>query len=117
MTHVSAAVFDALRRALGSHAVDTSEETLVRYGRNLLPGGDRRPAGVVFPASTAEVQALVRIANDHRAPLYSVSTGENRGLGLRARSSPGTFLSMSVRACIASWTSTRRCVSPPSSRA
>jgi len=55
MTHVPAAVFDALRRALGNHAVDTSEATLVRYGRNLLPGGDRRPADVVFPASTAEV--------------------------------------------------------------
>jgi 4-cresol dehydrogenase (hydroxylating) flavoprotein subunit len=92
MTHVSAAVFDPLRRALGSHAVDTSEATLVRYGRNLLPGGDRRPAGVVFPASTAEVQALVRIANAHRAPLYSFSTGENRGLGLRSPIQPGHIL-------------------------
>ena len=34
MTHVSAAVFDALRRSLSSNAVDTSEETIVRYGRN-----------------------------------------------------------------------------------
>jgi hypothetical protein len=47
MSQVSAAVFDALRRALSSDAVDTSEETIAHYGRNDLPGGDRRPAGVV----------------------------------------------------------------------
>jgi 4-cresol dehydrogenase (hydroxylating) flavoprotein subunit len=92
MTHVSAAVFDALRRALGRNAVDTSEETLIRYGSNLLPGGDRRPAGVVYPASTAEVQAIVRIANEHQVPLYSFSTGENRGMGLRSPIRPGHIL-------------------------
>ena len=31
-----------------------------------MPGGDRRPAGVVYPASTAEVQAIVRLANKHK---------------------------------------------------
>jgi hypothetical protein len=34
MTPISATVFDALRRALGSNAVDTSAETLVRYARS-----------------------------------------------------------------------------------
>jgi 4-cresol dehydrogenase (hydroxylating) len=71
MAHVSAAVFDALRRSLGGDAVDTSEETIVRYGRNDLPGGDRRPAGVVYPASTADVQAVIRVANQYRVPVYS----------------------------------------------
>src|SRR5262249_17656755 len=89
MTHVSAAGVDALRRSLGLDAVDTSEETLARYGRNLLPGGDRRPAGVVYPASTADVREIVRIANEHRVTLYSFSTGENRGNGLRSSVRPG----------------------------
>src|SRR5262249_4766611 len=92
MTRVSVAVFDALRRALCSDAVDTSEETISRYGRNDLPGGDRRPAGVVYPASTADVQALVRITNEHRVPLYSFSTGENRGMGLRSPIRPGQII-------------------------
>ncbi len=48
MTHVSAVVFDPLRRSLSSNAVDASEETIPRYGQNLLPGGDRLPAGVVY---------------------------------------------------------------------
>jgi len=92
MTQTSSAIFDALRRALGSDTVDTSEEAVVRYGRNLLPGGDRRPAGVVYPASTAEVQTIVRLANQHRFPLYSISTGENRGLGLRSPIQPGCLI-------------------------
>jgi len=92
MTQTSSAFFAALRHALGSDAVDTSEETIARYGRNLLPGGDRRPAGVVYPASTVEVQTIVRFANQYRFPLYSLSTGENRGLGLRSPIQPGCLI-------------------------
>ena len=31
-----------------------------------MPGGDRPPAGVVYPGSTADVQAIVRAANTHQ---------------------------------------------------
>ena len=92
MTQVPDSVFDALRRRLGSNAVDTSEATIERYSRNLLPGGDRRPAAVVYPASTADVQTIVRIANESRVPLYSFSTGENRGMGLRSPIRPGQII-------------------------
>ena len=92
MTQASPAIFDALRHALGAAAVDTSEATIARYGRNLLPGGDRRPAGVVCPASTADVQAIVRLANQYRVPLYSISTGENSGLGLKSPIRPGCIV-------------------------
>jgi 4-cresol dehydrogenase (hydroxylating) len=92
MTSISPAFVDALRRALGDHALDISEETTARYGHNLLPGGDRRPAGVVYPSSTADVQTIVRLANQHRFPLYSVSTGENRGLGLKSPIQPGSLI-------------------------
>jgi hypothetical protein len=34
-------------------------------GINTMPGGDRRPAGVIYPASTAQVQTIVRAANKH----------------------------------------------------
>jgi 4-cresol dehydrogenase (hydroxylating) len=84
MTQVPAAVFDALRRTLGNDAVDTSANAIARYGRNLLPSGDRRPSGVVYPASASDVQAIVRVANEYHVPLYSFSTGENQGMGLRS---------------------------------
>ena len=84
MTQAPNMFLEALRRSLGDHAIDSSEKTSKRYGRNLLPGGDRRPVGVVYPSSTAEVQTIVRLANEHRISLYAFSTGENRGLGLRS---------------------------------
>jgi 4-cresol dehydrogenase (hydroxylating) len=83
------AFFAEIEAALGADAVNRSAETLLRYGENTMPGGDRPPAGVVFPASTAEVQAIVRSANTHAVPLYPVSTGNNIGLGSRSASRPG----------------------------
>jgi 4-cresol dehydrogenase (hydroxylating) flavoprotein subunit len=75
--------------AIGADAVNRSEEALRRYGENTMPGGDRRPAGVVYPASTADVQKIVRSANVHGVPLYPISTGNNIGLGSRSASSSG----------------------------
>jgi 4-cresol dehydrogenase (hydroxylating) len=92
VSQITPPFFAALRHALGEAAVDTSEETIARYGRNLLPGGDRQPGGVVYPASTADVQTIVRLANQYRVPLYSISTGENSGLGLKSPIRPGCLI-------------------------
>jgi len=43
--------FSEIAAAIGGDAVNRSEETLSRYGENTMPGGDRRPAGVVYPAT------------------------------------------------------------------
>ena len=75
--------------ALGAEHVNTSEETLTRYGENTLPRGDRPPAAVLSPGSTAEVAAIVKAANAHKIPLYPISTGNNMGLGSRAAPSAG----------------------------
>lgn len=74
---------------LGSDSVNQTEETVLRYGENTLPGGDNIPSAVVYPASTDQVQAVVRAANVHQVPLYPVSTGNNIGLGSRSPNSPG----------------------------
>ena len=71
--HIARTVRGVLRRdrnGAGADAVNRSEETLLRYGENTMPGGDRQPAGVVYPASTADVQTIVRAANKHAVPLY-----------------------------------------------
>ena len=73
--------FDAVRDALSEGAVDVSDEARTRYGFNRLPGGDRTPSGVLFPSSTADVQQMVRLANEHHVALWPTSTGENAGLG------------------------------------
>jgi 4-cresol dehydrogenase (hydroxylating) flavoprotein subunit len=74
----------AAAAALGADTVNRTEETLVRYGENTLPAGDRRPVAVLYPGSTDEVQAVVRAANLHKVPLFPISTGNNIGLGTRS---------------------------------
>jgi 4-cresol dehydrogenase (hydroxylating) flavoprotein subunit len=78
---MSVKFFDAVRSRLGADAVDVSEEARARYGHNRLPGGDRLPAGVISPASTEDVAAVVRLADEHGITLWPTSTGHNFGLG------------------------------------
>jgi 4-cresol dehydrogenase (hydroxylating) len=89
MPNPSESFFTAAREHLSAEAVDTSPETVARYGANLLPSGEQPPSGVVFPGSAEEVQAIVRMANKHGVHLWPTSTGENRGLGLKSPVRPG----------------------------
>jgi 4-cresol dehydrogenase (hydroxylating) len=66
----------------GAQLTRTDEATLRRYGEN-VSGLRREIVAVVYPESTADVQAVVRIANEVRVPLYPISTGRNWGLGSR----------------------------------
>jgi 4-cresol dehydrogenase (hydroxylating) len=81
--------FSEIGEALGPEGANRSEETVRRYGENTMPCGDITPAGVVYPGSTAEVQAIVQAANRHGVALYPVSTGNNIGLGSRAAARAG----------------------------
>ena len=83
------AFFTKVTDALGADGVNRSEETIRRYGENTMPGGDRPPAGVVYPASTADVRLIVRAANAYKVALYPISTGNNIGLGSRSATSSG----------------------------
>jgi 4-cresol dehydrogenase (hydroxylating) len=42
---------------------------------------ERVPSAALAPASVEQVQALVRIANEYRIPLYPISTGRNLTYG------------------------------------
>ena len=46
-----------------------------------LDWDDYEAAAVVQPATVEEIQAIVRIANEHRVPLWTTSTGRNNGYG------------------------------------
>lgn len=69
-----------LRAALGPAYVCASAEDLDRYSRCTIPW-QSVCAAVVFPASSAEVAAVVRIAARHRIPLWPSSKGRNWGYG------------------------------------
>ncbi|KIX01127.1 uncharacterized protein Z518_10193 [Rhinocladiella mackenziei CBS 650.93] len=49
-------------------------------------------SAVVYPASTPEVQTVVRWANKHKIPIYPISMGRNIGYGGAAPRIPGSIV-------------------------
>src|SRR5215203_6390136 len=70
--------FEAL---LGADAVRSGPDDVGDY-LDPYPFGDTAefaPGAVVSPSSVEEVQAVVRIANELRVPLWATSRGKNNG--------------------------------------
>jgi glycolate oxidase len=63
---------------VGGHAVLSENEDLVPYGFDGTAALKARPGAVVFPASTDQVAACVRLAAQHRLPI--VTRGSGTGL-------------------------------------
>src|SRR5688500_3444825 len=64
----------------GARLIRTDEDTIRRYTAN-VSALERVIVAVLYPETSADVQALVRMANEVRLPLYPISTGCNWGLG------------------------------------
>src|SRR5579875_2611215 len=77
------AALDDLERALGPDAVVRAEADLDEYRDQMAHPRwrHRRPSAAVLPTSVEEVQAALKIANEHRLPLWPHSTGRNNGYG------------------------------------
>ena len=80
---VTQELLDRLRAVVGADEVITGEEALVRYRDPFWPLGDDTYAGaaVVRPGSTEQVQAIVRLANAHDVPVWTLGQGRNNGYG------------------------------------
>jgi len=80
---LDAAVERRLRDALGDDAVVTSRDGRDEYRDPYWYENDRSfdSSAVVYPTSTEEVQAVVRIANDVGIPIWTSSQGRNYGYG------------------------------------
>lgn len=72
------AIAQELRAVLGEAHVCLGSQELDRYSRCTIPWRSRC-AAVVFPASTAEVAAVMRIANKYRVQVWPSSKGRNWG--------------------------------------
>jgi 4-cresol dehydrogenase (hydroxylating) len=70
----------AWRETLGVDKVDDSEATRNRYARSTQAKGTL-PCCVVYPTSTEDVQAVVRVASQHGTVVYPISRGKNWGYG------------------------------------
>jgi 4-cresol dehydrogenase (hydroxylating) len=80
----SAAVRE-LEGVVGQQWVFTSEEDLYLYRDAYSPfwgeAEERLASAAVSPESVEQVQAILRIANAHKIPIYPISTGRNLGYG------------------------------------
>jgi FAD/FMN-containing dehydrogenase len=86
---VSRADFDrailAFRQIVGADWVFTSDEDVALYNDAYSPfwgePEERVASAAVAPGNVEQVQALVRVANETRLPVYPISTGRNLGYG------------------------------------
>ena len=71
--------------SVGKQWVFTRDEDVDLYRDAYSPflheAEERVASAAVAPASTEEVQQIVRTANRYRVPLYAISTGKNLGYG------------------------------------
>ena len=85
-----------LRSAVGAEWVFTSDDDLNLYRDAYSPfkgeAEDRVPSAAVAPTTVEQVQAIVRIANAHKIPLWTISTGRNLGYGGSAPAYSGSVI-------------------------
>jgi FAD/FMN-containing dehydrogenases len=73
----------AFAEAIGAENVATDAESLEDFQDPFqVPGtATNVPSGVVSPRSTEHVQAIVKIANQYKIPLWPIGRGKNNGYG------------------------------------
>lgn len=85
-------VQDTFSAIVGAEHALFSEEQLESYRRSSLSPDPVAVAGVLLPASEAEVLRIVSTANMHAVKLYPLSVGNNLGYGSRTPASPGCLI-------------------------
>jgi 4-cresol dehydrogenase (hydroxylating) len=74
------AAINAWTEALGPDKIAADSAVLGRYSRTLQDSGPC-PCCILYPTSTEEVQAVVKVAGEHGVPVYPISRGKNWGYG------------------------------------
>jgi 4-cresol dehydrogenase (hydroxylating) len=84
----------AFARVVGPEWVLATDEDRETYLDQYAPGREESHAAAasIAPASVEEVQAVLKIANEFRVPLWPISRGKNFGYGGAAPRMPGTVM-------------------------
>ncbi len=79
---INPAAFRAFAKTIGAEWVMTNAEDRSAYADHFAADETlHQPAGAIAPATTEEVRAAIRIANQYRVPLWPISRGKNFGYG------------------------------------
>lgn len=88
---LDAAIRD-MKVALGAENVIVDEKAMEGYGDPFAPPGEwYKPGAVLLPGSVEEVQAVLKIANEHGTPVWTSGQGQNKGYGGGAPRVSGSF--------------------------
>ena len=71
-------MIDELKLLLGNKNVLTEQEDIIPYGFDGTATLKQRPLAVVFPANTAEVAGVIKLARNTKTPV--VTRGNGTGL-------------------------------------
>lgn len=84
----------AMRKVVGDEWVFADTEAVTPWKKSYTPDpyGKHVPVGAVCPENVEQVQAIVRIANQFRQPIWPVSTGKNMGYGMTSTAAPGQMI-------------------------
>jgi 4-cresol dehydrogenase (hydroxylating) len=86
----------AFEAAVGRDWVFTSDEDVALYRDAYSPfkgePDERTASAAVAPYTVDEVRAVMRAANEHRIPIYPISTGKNLGYGGSAPNLSGSVV-------------------------
>ena len=80
-----------MRAAVGSDHVLLDSEALARHSCDTIPW-QRTCSAVVYPSSRDEVCAIVKIAAQHRLPVWTFSKGKNWGYGATMAAQNGAVI-------------------------
>lgn len=85
---------DALRKVVGTEWIFVSDEDLIPYhdAYAFAAGPQHVPGAAIAPSSVEEVQAILRVANEHKLPVWPISRGKNYGYGAAAPRMAGTIV-------------------------
>src|SRR5690554_2203780 len=77
---------EKFRALLGEENVLVDSEHLLPYNKIMMSASnaEHAPSAALTATTVEEVQGIVRICNEHRIPIYPISTGRNFGYGSAA---------------------------------
>lgn len=90
MTTLSTDILNALTTIVGENRIKTDDDSLQHWGKDHTKHFEPNPSAIVFPSTTEQVQAIVKLANQHG--LVITPSGGRTGLSAGAVASNGEIV-------------------------
>lgn len=87
---LSAQVYVELEQIVGENRIKIDDDSLQHWGKDHTKHFEPKPSAIVFPSTTEQVQAIVKLANQHQ--LVITPSGGRTGLSAGAVASNGEIV-------------------------